>query len=925
MMTMSNKRLWCMRSRARVHLRPSTVLATCCLLASVCILLNSVLMIDRTSSKIPVQIINMDEDDFQPEGHPSPTHHHHSLPKTQHSPENDHLLPKNHHSQSPNHHQFPAPSSNWLTSQPPTSSWLISPGRSRRPQHKSGHKILSHGKNIAEHNSENKNVYPVDAHKSGVSNKSLKQMKSVYTDKAYINNKISGMENKFDNSLKAGKSKPSAGFTGKPSSPGSGWLDIVRSVVRGEKNVNPGMLLGAVAALKTLHTASDSQNSPLSSVMSAAQALQRVVFPQPQEVEGGLPETQGFLKSKFRSIEEKHNTNTESRSPLEGKQMDISVLNPRVDSNLRKNIHSNVSNMPSKHRNSSPGKFRSVVGSVVSLLGQGTADKHGSQSLAESFINNLAFPLLAEALSSNNNKADTSSPLHSLMNGIGPALLTGMIQQGFGGGGNSDLRNSFNSATSSPLQSLISKMGPSILAGAVQNGLSAMQGDKKRETGLSNSSPVQSILSGIGSALVAGLTQDKSIKSLRSKTNKDSPTSNPVQSIIFGLAPALVAGAFKYGLSNDKTKSSPTASKSSVSQPVMNNLRSAISPTLVEERPGSGVQSRNQRLPRDAVTGGVHNVPVGVKIRNGRTLQVDNNERERKSQDFRVILEDEDNAAETSNDNNVSARINTPGESDTKINKVQETQGGLVRLLAKTVVGNLLPEELPVPELNSTRGAWDMAVNLAFGNPKDTKGRTSQFWEWLREYGGSGGATPTPAPWLNQALHNPQRAAHTLEIARVYEMMEVRESTCTNVKLVGGVFNWKKNVLDGSRAVCMDADVAPRKDSCIVYSFAMQTKWSFEEDMERMGCKVWAFDPSVSNGSESSVSNLHLYSVGLAATNTSKLVQGQEWHLLPFSSVLEQMGHQTTTIDYLKLDIQGDEWEVSEIKEVQLGELSTKN
>ena len=41
-----------------------------------------------------------------------------------------------------------------------------------------------------------------------------------------------------------------------------------------------------------------------------------------------------------------------------------------------------------------------------------------------------------------------------------------------------------------------------------------------------------------------------------------------------------------------------------------------------------------------------------------------------------------------------------------------------------------------------------------------------------------------------------------------------------------------------ARDVCMDADVAPRRKGCVVYSIGLRDNWSFEEDMEDIGCEV---------------------------------------------------------------------------------------
>jgi hypothetical protein len=37
--------------------------------------------------------------------------------------------------------------------------------------------------------------------------------------------------------------------------------------------------------------------------------------------------------------------------------------------------------------------------------------------------------------------------------------------------------------------------------------------------------------------------------------------------------------------------------------------------------------------------------------------------------------------------------------------------------------------------------------------------------------------------------------------------------------------------------------VAPQPGNCLIYSFSIGGDWSFDEQMERYGCQVYAFDP----------------------------------------------------------------------------------
>ena len=63
----------------------------------------------------------------------------------------------------------------------------------------------------------------------------------------------------------------------------------------------------------------------------------------------------------------------------------------------------------------------------------------------------------------------------------------------------------------------------------------------------------------------------------------------------------------------------------------------------------------------------------------------------------------------------------------------------------------------------------------------------------------------------------------------------------------GGILSRKPGLtfLDGQKAVCFDPGLRPNPSGCTVYSFGSNGEWSFDEQMELFGCKVYCFDPSV--------------------------------------------------------------------------------
>lgn len=66
-------------------------------------------------------------------------------------------------------------------------------------------------------------------------------------------------------------------------------------------------------------------------------------------------------------------------------------------------------------------------------------------------------------------------------------------------------------------------------------------------------------------------------------------------------------------------------------------------------------------------------------------------------------------------------------------------------------------------------------------------------------------------------------------------------SSCRLTNDFGGVMTLFS--IDGQKAVCLDTEVRPIKNKCLVYSFGVNNEWSFEDTMDEYGCDVFAFDP----------------------------------------------------------------------------------
>ncbi|KAI9562582.1 hypothetical protein GHT06_010037 [Daphnia sinensis] len=129
--------------------------------------------------------------------------------------------------------------------------------------------------------------------------------------------------------------------------------------------------------------------------------------------------------------------------------------------------------------------------------------------------------------------------------------------------------------------------------------------------------------------------------------------------------------------------------------------------------------------------------------------------------------------------------------------------------------------------------------------------------------------------------------------------------------------------VDGQKAVCLDPAVRPERASgawppvtkkkfneCLVYSFGIKNEWSFDEAMEALGCRVYAFDPSMNRTRHDHTSKIHFYDLGLSDRDEQRVDdQEKNWTMKSLDSIYHNLlGHQGKIIDYLKIDIERDEW-----------------
>ena len=119
--------------------------------------------------------------------------------------------------------------------------------------------------------------------------------------------------------------------------------------------------------------------------------------------------------------------------------------------------------------------------------------------------------------------------------------------------------------------------------------------------------------------------------------------------------------------------------------------------------------------------------------------------------------------------------------------------------------------------------------------------------------------------------------------------------------------------IDGQYPVCLDAAVRPTSSNrpCLVYSFGIRDEWSFEEALERYGCEIFAFDPSMNETDHDHSRFIHFYNIGLGDRDEASDSDG--WAIKSLDSIYQMLvrlkrHEDDAIIDYLKMDIEWDEW-----------------
>ncbi|KAB7503189.1 hypothetical protein Anas_02593, partial [Armadillidium nasatum] len=109
----------------------------------------------------------------------------------------------------------------------------------------------------------------------------------------------------------------------------------------------------------------------------------------------------------------------------------------------------------------------------------------------------------------------------------------------------------------------------------------------------------------------------------------------------------------------------------------------------------------------------------------------------------------------------------------------------------------------------------------------------------------------------------------------------------------------------------MDASFHINPNDCLVLSFGLATDWSFDKDMERYGCNVHSFDPTIGIKEDFDKRLAFIIIIWVSAifrvskplrTNLARYVDR-------FENILKNLDIIDKKIDYLKMDVEGSERE----------------
>ncbi|XP_065583351.1 uncharacterized protein LOC136042325 isoform X3 [Artemia franciscana] len=108
-------------------------------------------------------------------------------------------------------------------------------------------------------------------------------------------------------------------------------------------------------------------------------------------------------------------------------------------------------------------------------------------------------------------------------------------------------------------------------------------------------------------------------------------------------------------------------------------------------------------------------------------------------------------------------------------------------------------------------------------------------------------------------------SASILDIIRWHQWNNL--GACRDIKFFGGHI-WRSSlkhrvVMDGHKALCFDKNVRPLPGNCLIYSFGINSDWSYDADLAEYGCEVHSFDPSIEEPPQIGRNKFYFHKIGV--------------------------------------------------------------
>ncbi|XP_037797495.1 uncharacterized protein LOC119592651 [Penaeus monodon] len=123
---------------------------------------------------------------------------------------------------------------------------------------------------------------------------------------------------------------------------------------------------------------------------------------------------------------------------------------------------------------------------------------------------------------------------------------------------------------------------------------------------------------------------------------------------------------------------------------------------------------------------------------------------------------------------------------------------------------------------------------------------------------------------------------------------------CNTPIMAGGVIMKNEPYIKNEKWVCLDRRYKIVPGNCTIYSFGISSDWSFDDDMDQLfNCKVYCFDHTIHQRDHERSRNIKFFATGISSVKRNKVDR--------YINILRRLGHENTTIDYLKMDVEGAE------------------